>query len=102
MQGELEALKPELIKTIGEVDVLVAEIDKEKTEVVEPKKIIAQKEEAYAAEQAAKAKAVKAWGILRMSIRPTLLLLLLLLLPLLHLLRALTLKISHTPISVEC
>jgi len=48
----IRALKPELIKTIGEVDILVAEIDKEKTEVVEPKKIIAQKEEAFAAEQA--------------------------------------------------
>ena len=59
MQNELEALKPQLIKTVGEVEVLMAQIAKEKTEVVEPKKIIAQQEEAVAAEGAAKAKAVK-------------------------------------------
>lgn len=38
MQVELTALKPSLEQTVGEVEQLVAAVDKEKAEVVEPKK----------------------------------------------------------------
>ena len=59
MQEELTALKPKLIITVGEVEELLAKIEREKEEVVEPKKLICQKEEAEANLQAADAKAIK-------------------------------------------
>jgi dynein heavy chain len=59
MQTELNALKPELIKTVGEVEILMTQIAKEKVEVVEPKTRAAKEAEAVAADGAAKAKAVK-------------------------------------------
>lgn len=37
MQNELTALQPQLVKTVGEVEELMARIGKEKAEVVEPK-----------------------------------------------------------------
>lgn len=37
MQSELVALQPQLVKTVGEVEQLMAKISKEKAEVVEPK-----------------------------------------------------------------
>ncbi len=40
MQQELRALQPQLVKTVGEVEVLMANIAKEKKEVVEPKAAI--------------------------------------------------------------
>ncbi len=39
MQGELTALKPNLIKTVAETERLMATVSKEKTDVVEPKKV---------------------------------------------------------------
>jgi hypothetical protein len=44
---------------VDQVEGMMVQIDKEKVEVVEPKKAIVQKEEAIAAEQAAAAKAIK-------------------------------------------
>jgi len=59
MQAELEAKQPVLIKTVEEVEQLMTQVEKEKVEVVAPKKEIVQRDEAVAAEEAAKAKAVK-------------------------------------------
>jgi dynein heavy chain len=59
MQEELTALMPALTKTVGEVEVMMKTIDKEKAEVVEPKKAIVQVEEEAAAGQAAAAKLIK-------------------------------------------
>jgi dynein heavy chain len=40
MQGELRALQPQLVKTVKEVEVLMANVAREKLEVVEPKAAI--------------------------------------------------------------
>ena len=49
MQNQLTALKPDLIKTVGETEAMMASVTKEKVEVVEPKKA-AMKEEVDAAQ----------------------------------------------------
>eukprot|EP00899_Mesostigma_viride_P020786 jgi/Mesvir1/28709/Mv19680-RA.1 len=59
MQQELTDLKPKLITTVGDVEQLMKKIDKEKIEVVEPKKKLVQADEAVASKQAAEAKAIK-------------------------------------------
>ncbi len=40
MQAELRALQPQLVKTVKEVEVLMANIAREKKDVVEPKAAI--------------------------------------------------------------
>jgi hypothetical protein len=51
MQEELTALKPELIKTVAETEELMAKVQKEKAEVVEPKKAAVDIEVAEAAKK---------------------------------------------------
>eukprot|EP00798_Chlamydomonas_sp_ICE-L_P012762 gene12762-16013_t len=58
-QVELKALQPQLVKTVGEVGVLMESIAKEKKEVVEPKAAIVNTEQAKAQEKADAAKAIK-------------------------------------------
>eukprot|EP00955_Chlamydomonas_euryale_P034508 349803-Chlamydomonas_euryale.AAC.1 len=59
MQAELVALQPQLIKTVGEVEALMARISVEKRDVVEPKAAIVKVDEAKAQEAADAAKAIK-------------------------------------------
>lgn len=59
MQAELVALQPQLIKTVGEVEVLMQKISVEKREVVEPKAAVVKVDEAKAQESADAAKAIK-------------------------------------------
>ena len=59
MQDELTALKPELIKTVAETEELMAKVQKEKAEVVEPKKAAVDIEVAEAAKKGDEAGAVK-------------------------------------------
>jgi dynein heavy chain, axonemal len=59
MQVELEALRPSLIKTVADTEALMAQVMKEKLEVVEPKKAIVDVEVAKAQESAAAANAIK-------------------------------------------
>ncbi|KAK3272243.1 hypothetical protein CYMTET_19451 [Cymbomonas tetramitiformis] len=59
MQHELTALKPNLIKTVAETEQLMKVVQKEKTEVVEPKKLIVDTEVAEAERQGAAANAIK-------------------------------------------
>ena len=59
MQEELTALKPELIKTVAETEALMEKVQKEKTEVVEPKKAAVDVEVAEAAKKGDEAGAVK-------------------------------------------
>lgn len=59
MQIELEALRPNLIKTVADTEALMAQVSKEKLEVVEPKKAIVDAEVAKAEESAAAANAIK-------------------------------------------
>jgi hypothetical protein len=59
MKKELEALQPSLIKTVAETEALMAQVSKEKTEVVEPKKAVVNTEVAKAEESAAAANAIK-------------------------------------------
>lgn len=59
MQRELEALQPQLIQTVAEVEALMKEIAREKKEVVEPKAEIVKVDEAAAQVKAAEAKAIK-------------------------------------------
>ena len=59
MQEELTALKPELIKTVAETEELMAKVQKEKAEVVEPKKAAVDIEVAEAAKKGDEAGAVK-------------------------------------------
>lgn len=40
MQAELKALQPQLVATVGEVETLMAHIEREKRDVVEPKAMI--------------------------------------------------------------
>jgi dynein heavy chain, axonemal len=59
MQGELEALRPNLIQTVAETEALMAQVSKEKIEVVEPKKAVVDAEVAKAEEAAAAANSIK-------------------------------------------
>lgn len=59
MQGELQALQPQLIKTVAEVEALMERITVEKRDVVEPKAAIVKVDEAKAQEKADAAKAIK-------------------------------------------
>ena len=59
MQVELEELRPNLIKTVADTEALMAQVSKEKLEVVEPKKAIVDAEVAKAEESAAAANAIK-------------------------------------------
>ena len=59
MQDELTALKPELIKTVAETEDLMAKVQMEKVEVVEPKKAAVDIEVAEAAKKGDEAGAVK-------------------------------------------
>lgn len=59
MQKELEALQPSLIKTVAETEALMAQVFKEKTEVVEPKKAVVDAEVAKAQDVAMAANAIK-------------------------------------------
>lgn len=59
MQKELEALQPNLIRTVAETEALLAKVSKEKAEVVEPKKAIVDAEVAKAEEAAAFANGIK-------------------------------------------
>ena len=59
MQKELEALQPQLIATVAEVEGMMVAISREKAEVVEPKKAVVQADEAVAAAAAAAAGAIK-------------------------------------------
>ncbi|GLC60993.1 hypothetical protein PLESTB_001703700 [Pleodorina starrii] len=59
MQDELTALKPVLIRTVEETERLMATVSKEKTEVVEPKKAIVDREVKKAEGAAAAANAIK-------------------------------------------
>jgi len=59
MQGELEALLPELGETVKATEALMAQVAKEKEEVVEPKKAIVDVEVEKASEKAAAANAIK-------------------------------------------
>lgn len=59
MQTELEALRPNLIKTVAETESLMAQVSKEKLEVVEPKKAVVDAEVAKAEEAASAANAIK-------------------------------------------
>ncbi|KAL6751111.1 dynein heavy chain 5 [Haematococcus lacustris] len=59
MQEELTALKPNLIRTVAETERLMTTVQKEKTEVVEPKKAIVDEDVAKAEGSAAAANAIK-------------------------------------------
>ncbi|KXZ55711.1 DHC8 protein [Gonium pectorale] len=59
MQAELQALQPQLVRTVAEVESLMAVIAREKAEVVEPKAAIVKGEEAKAQSKADAAKAIK-------------------------------------------
>lgn len=59
MQTELQALQPQLVQTVGDVEKLMKKIAEEKRESVEPKAAIVQIEEAKASAKAAEAKAIK-------------------------------------------
>lgn len=59
MQTELKALQPSLIQTVAETDELMAQVSREKAEVVEPKKAVVDAEVAKAEEAAAAANAIK-------------------------------------------
>lgn len=59
MQKDLQALQPQLVQTVAEVEELMEKIAKEKKESVEPKAAIVQVEEAKASAKAAEAKAIK-------------------------------------------
>ena len=59
MQAELEDLIPVLTVTVADTEKLMAQVTKEKTEVVEPKKAIVDVEVAKASESAAAANAIK-------------------------------------------
>jgi len=59
MQSELTALRPNLIKTVGETENLMSVVKKEKAEVVEPKKAIVDEEVAAAQKQGDAANAIK-------------------------------------------
>ncbi|KAG2501733.1 hypothetical protein HYH03_000233 [Edaphochlamys debaryana] len=59
MQAELQALQPQLVRTVAEVESLMGVIAREKAEVVEPKAAIVKGEEAKAQEKADAAKAIK-------------------------------------------
>ena len=59
MQDELTALKPNLIKTVAETEELMEKVQREKVEVVEPKKAAVDEEVAEAAKKGEAAGAVK-------------------------------------------
>ena len=59
VQVELKALQPQLVKTVAEVEQLMIDIAREKTQVVEPKAAIVKRDEAVAQEKADAAKAIK-------------------------------------------
>ncbi|MCO5581018.1 hypothetical protein L7F22_034894 [Adiantum nelumboides] len=59
MQHELTELKPKLIVTVEEVEKLMVKVEREKKEVVEPKKSIVQRDEAEVTKQAAEAKLIR-------------------------------------------
>jgi dynein heavy chain len=59
MQEELTALRPNLIQTVAETEKLMAEVQSEKTTVVEPKKEIVDQEVAEAQKQGDAANAIK-------------------------------------------
>lgn len=59
MQTELQALQPQLVQTVGDVEELMKKIAKEKKESVEPKAAVVQVEEAKASAKASEAKAIK-------------------------------------------
>ncbi|KAL2622254.1 hypothetical protein R1flu_002459 [Riccia fluitans] len=59
MQTELTALMPKLVVTVAEVEKLMAVVEKEKQEKVEPKKQIVLRDEAEATKQANDAKVIK-------------------------------------------
>jgi dynein heavy chain len=59
MQDELTALKPNLIRTVSETEELMATVQKEKTEVVEPKKAIVDADVKKAEAAAAASNAIK-------------------------------------------
>lgn len=59
MQTELQALQPSLIQTVAETDALMAQVSREKAEVVEPKKAVVDAEVAKAEEAAAAANSIK-------------------------------------------
>ncbi len=59
MQAELTALQPQLVKTVAEVEELMARIAHEKKHEVEPKAAVVAEEEAKAKEAAACARAIK-------------------------------------------
>lgn len=59
MQEELTALQPNLVKTAKETELLMAQVNKEKTEVVEPKKAIVDADVAAAEASANAANAIK-------------------------------------------
>jgi len=59
MQAELQALQPQLVRTVAEVEQLMGNIAREKKEVVEPKAAIVKEEEGRAKGKADAAKAIK-------------------------------------------
>ncbi|GLC47993.1 hypothetical protein PLESTB_000047400 [Pleodorina starrii] len=59
MQAELQALQPQLVRTVAEVESLMGVIAREKADVVEPKAAIVKGEEAKAQGKADAAKAIK-------------------------------------------
>eukprot|EP00803_Ostreobium_quekettii_P003694 evm.model.scf_198.7 EVM.evm.TU.scf_198.7 scf_198:70733-88803(+) len=59
MQEELTALKPSLVKTVADTEKLMATVEKEKTEVVEPKKAVVDVEVSKAEQAAQAANAIK-------------------------------------------
>ncbi|GMH41668.1 hypothetical protein BSKO_09578 [Bryopsis sp. KO-2023] len=59
MQNELTALKPTLVKTVSETEQLMATVQKEKTEVAEPKKAVVDEEVKKAEAAAEAANAIK-------------------------------------------
>jgi dynein heavy chain, axonemal len=59
MQNELTALRPNLVRTVEETERLMATVQREKTEVVEPKKAIVDADVQKAEAAAAAANAIK-------------------------------------------